>query len=48
MSEEKQRAPIIEDGKTLDELVAKSPYGQSIVQHERENWGRRTRKSGSS
>ena len=36
MSEEKQRAPIIEDGKTLDELVAKSPYGQSIVQHERE------------
>ena len=36
MSEEKQRAPIIEDSKTLDELVAKSPYGQSIVQHERE------------
>ena len=33
---EKGTAPIIEDGKTLDELVAKSPYGQSIVQHERE------------
>ena len=35
-TQENRTAPIIEDGKTLDELVAKSPYGQSIVQHERE------------
>ena len=36
MSEEKRTAPIIEDGKTLDELVAGDKYAMSITQHERE------------
>ena len=39
MSEEKQRAPIIEDGKTLDELVAGDKYEESIVAEARRRGG---------
>lgn len=35
-TEEKRTAPIIEGGKTLDELVAGDKYAMSITQHERE------------
>ncbi len=35
-TQKKRTAPLIEDGKTLDELVAGDKYEESIVQHERE------------